>query len=75
MSVQVAKTNLLDAVKVLNERWERAKQVWEDQAARDFQTQVIEQIEPKVRAAIKGFDQVGELILLVRRECGDDYLS
>jgi hypothetical protein len=72
MSVQVAKSNLMDAVKVLHERWERARQTWEDQAARDFHTQVIEQIEPKVRAALKGFDHVGELIAKVKRECGED---
>lgn len=72
MSAQVAKANLMDALKTLYGRWERAKAQWDDQAAADFQRQVIDQIEPRVRAAIKGFEQVGELIATVQRECRDD---
>ncbi len=72
MSAQVAKANLVDALKALHERWARAKTMWDDKAAKDFQRQVIEPIEPRVRAAIKGFDHVTELVAQVRRECGDD---
>ncbi len=72
MSVQVAKANLNDALKMLHERWDRAKALWDDKAAQDFQRQLIEPIEPRVRAAIKGFEHVGELIAQVRRECSDD---
>lgn len=72
MSAQVAKANLIDALKALHQRWERAKSHWDDKASADFERQVIEQIEPRVRSAIKSFDQVTELISMVKRECGDD---
>ncbi|GMV24104.1 MAG: hypothetical protein AMXMBFR58_01350 [Phycisphaerae bacterium] len=72
MSAQVAKANLTDALKMLHQRWERAKSQWDDKAAQDFQRQVIDPIEPRVRAAVKSFEHVSELIATVRRECSED---
>lgn len=72
MSAQVAKANLVDAYKTLVQRFDRAKTQWDDKAAQDFQRQVIEPIEPRLRAAVKSFEHVSELIAQVRRECGDD---
>lgn len=72
MSVQVSKVNLIDALKTLQQRWDRAKSQWDDKAAHDFQKQVIDPIEPAVRNAVKGIEHVAEVIAAVRRECTDD---
>jgi hypothetical protein len=72
MSVQVAKSNLTDAMKILHEKWARARQQWDDQASDDFQRQVIEPLEPRVRAACKAFDQIADLIAKARHDCADE---
>lgn len=72
MSLSVAKANLADAIKVLRLRWDKARQTWDDQAARQFEQEFLAHLEAKVNAAAKGLDHVAELTAAVRRECGDD---
>lgn len=73
MSLSVAKANLMDAVKTLRLRWERAREHWDDAAARQFEQEFIAHLDAKVLAAAKGLDQVAELTAQVRRDCGDDH--
>jgi hypothetical protein len=72
MSLSVAKANLMDAMKTLRLRWDRAKEHWDDQASRQFEQEFIAHLDAKVLAAAKGLDQVAELTAQVRRDCGDD---
>ena len=72
MSVPVAKANLVDALKKLRQKWDRAKGHWNDEAARQFQKDYLDPLESRVIAAAKSLDHVAELMATVRRECGDD---
>lgn len=72
MSIAVAKTNLTDAYRKLRIAWDRAKEQWNDQAARDFEAEIIDPIEARIRTAIKGVDHVWELTHRVKAECGND---
>jgi hypothetical protein len=72
MSLSVAKANLVDALKQFRARWDRVKDVWDDDARRQFEKDFIEGLEPRVVAAAKGLDHVAELLAQVKRECGDD---
>ncbi|MEK6700657.1 MAG: hypothetical protein AABZ53_00185 [Planctomycetota bacterium] len=72
MSVAVAKANLMDAQKKLRAAWDRARQHWDDDTAKLFAKEVLDPIEPRISAAIKAIDHVQELMVKVRRECGED---
>jgi hypothetical protein len=72
VSVPVAKANLVDALKKLRQKWDRAKEQWNDEAARQFQKDYLDPLENRVIAAAKSLDHVAELMATVRRECGDD---
>jgi hypothetical protein len=72
VSVPVAKANLVDALKKLRHRWDRARERWDDAAAVQFQKDYLDPLEQRVIAAAKSLDHVAELMATVRRECGDD---
>ncbi len=72
MSISVAKANLVDHLKTLRMRWDRARENWDDAAARQFEQTFLAPLDAKVVAAAKGLDHVAELMAQVRRDCGDD---
>lgn len=72
MSINVAKANLMDAVKQLRIRWMSISSNWDDGARRQFEKDFIDPLDAKIRMAIKGLDHVGELRDRALRECGDD---
>ncbi len=72
MSINVAKANLMDAVKQLKTRWRAISDSWDDGARRQFEKDFIDPLEAKIRTAVKGLDHVSELQEKVRRECGDE---
>jgi uncharacterized protein YukE len=72
MNLNVAKAQLMDALKQLRARWSVVQEAWDDETRRRFEAEFIEPLEKKVLAAAKGLDQVSELISAVRRDCGDD---
>ena len=72
MSLSVAKTNLVDALKQFRLRWDKIKDTWDDEARRKFEKDFIEGLEPRVVAAAKGLDHVTELLAQVKRDCSDD---
>jgi uncharacterized protein YukE len=72
MSVPVAKANLVDALKQLRQRWDRARQHWDDEASRQFQKDYLDPLESRILAAAKALEHVAETMAAVRRDCGDD---
>ncbi len=72
MSANVAKANLMDAMKQLRARFDAIKYVWNDEAAKRLEREVIDPLEPKILTAVKGMEHVGELLAQARRDCGDD---
>ena len=75
MSLSVAKANLMDALKVLRLRMQKAREHWDDQTRRDFEQQFIAPLDARVIAAAKGLDHVADLTAQVRRDCGDDAMD
>lgn len=71
MSIATAKANLQDATKKLMAEWQRVSAQWDDAAAKQFAKEVIDPILPRINAAMKGIDHVGDLVGRVKRECGD----
>ncbi|MBS0191312.1 MAG: hypothetical protein U0573_09615 [Phycisphaerales bacterium] len=71
MSTKVAQANLVDALKELRFRWEKARADWDDHASRKFEKDVMAPLEPMVIAAIKAMEHVNEMVVQVRRECED----
>jgi len=71
MSLNVAKANLMDALKTLRARWEKAGADWDDDTRRQFQQDFIDPLDTKILAAAKGLDHVSDLIAAARRDCGD----
>lgn len=71
MSISTAKANLQDATKKLMAEWQRVAAQWDDATSKQFAKEVIDPILPRINAAMKGIDHVGELVGKVRRECGD----
>jgi hypothetical protein len=72
VSVNVAKANLLDAIKQLRVRWSSISASWDDTARRQFEKDFLDPLDAKIRNAVKGLDHVSELQERVRRECGDE---
>lgn len=72
MSIHAAKGALVDALKELNARWDRAKSNWDDDASRRLATETIDKVTPKVIAASKGIEDLASLIASAKRDCGDD---
>lgn len=72
MSINVAKANLMDAVKQLRVRWSHVCSQWDDAARRQFEKDFLDPLDARVLHAIKGLDHVSELHDRARRECGDD---
>jgi hypothetical protein len=72
MNLNVAKAQMMDALKQLRIRWMRIREGWDDETRRRFEAEFIEPLESKIIAATKGLDYVSELIQTVQRDCGDE---
>jgi hypothetical protein len=72
MSANVAKSNLIDAMKQLRMRWARIRETWQDDAARKFEKEVIDPLEPAILQAARSMEHAAELMAQARRECGND---
>ncbi len=70
VSAQVAKAQMLDALKKFRAKWQHVRAAWDDDAARAFERDFIESLEHRLMSAAKGIDHVTELMAQVRRECG-----
>jgi hypothetical protein len=72
MSLSVAKANLMDALKTLRIRLQKAANDWDDDTRKQFEEEFIAPLDAKIQAAAKGLDHVSDLIAAARRDCGDD---
>lgn len=71
MTPAAAKANLLDSYKKLRVRWARVREVWNDDAAKQFEADYIEPLAQKITIALKGLDHADEVLTRVRHECAD----
>jgi hypothetical protein len=70
MSLSTGKSKLGGSLKDLMLRWEKTKMLWDDPMSRELEQNVLEMLDPKVRAAITAMDKMGDLLAKARRDCG-----
>lgn len=68
MSLRTAQHQLKDATKSLDAAWRSLRSTWNDGAARDFERDAIDPIDPAVRHAISAMARMSELIQRARSE-------
>ena len=69
MSLSTGKAKLVGSLKDLMLRWEKTKMNWKDSMSADLQATVLDQLEPKIRAAVTAMEKMGELLVKARRDC------
>lgn len=69
MSVGVSRAKLLGAVKDLQLRWGRVRELWDDEAAAHVQEKIVEPLEPRVRAAVTAMEKMNGILNKIRSDC------
>lgn len=72
MSLQTSQAGLVDALKQLRLRWARVRERWDDPRSAEIQRELIDALDPVVRAAVTAIDRVAELSSQAHRDCCDD---
>lgn len=69
MSITVGQAQMQDALKELLMKWDRVKDHWADNKAKEFEKDYLDPLKPKVRTTLEGLARVGEVISAARRDC------
>jgi hypothetical protein len=71
MSASTGRAMLADATKQVMLAWARAREQWDDEAARRFENTYLEPIAPKIRATQGAMEKLAEATAAARRACSD----
>ena len=71
MSASTGRAMLADAAKQLETAWARAREHWNDEAARRFEKAYLDPIAPKIRATQGAMEKLAEATTAARRACSD----
>ncbi|MGH7130425.1 MAG: hypothetical protein ACREJO_00555 [Phycisphaerales bacterium] len=69
MSTHAAQAKLKEATEVLNAKWRRTREYWQDDSAEAFKNEVIEPFPGKVRTAMEAMGRIGEMLAAAKRDC------
>lgn len=69
MSLSTGKAMLNDTAKQLFVAWSQARQQWDDQNARSFESKYLQALEPRVRSTLLAMEELGEAAAAARRDC------
>lgn len=69
MNFQTGKQQLLDSTKQLNFKWNKVKEVWQDQKADQFYKTYIQQLERQLKASLDSIDEIDELFKNIQKDC------
>lgn len=72
MSLDTGRFKLFTAAKNLQAHWEQTSMVWQDGVRREFVEQYFLNVEPRVNATLAAMDRLGQVLNLVKQECGDN---
>jgi len=72
MSLTVGRAKLMQGLKELTVRWEKARASWDDAMAEDIEKTVVEPLEPRVRATVVAIEKMLETLTRAKRECGPE---
>jgi hypothetical protein len=67
MSAGSARLN--HSLKTLQERWAGTKELWSDQVSRDFEKNHLVPLVQQTESAIRGMDQIDEILKKIRQDC------
>lgn len=65
-------TKLTYAIKNLKKHWEHARVHWQDQVAKDFESNHLYPLETRVNAVVRGMDKLAEISAKVKKDCSED---
>lgn len=71
MSASTGRAMLADAIKQLGVAWSRAREHWDDEAARKFEKTYLEPVQPKLRSTQGAMEKLAEATAAARRACSD----
>lgn len=71
MSSAVGRAMLADANKELTTAWRRARDVWDDAAARAYEERYLEVLGPKIRATLSAMEKLSDATATARRACSE----
>ncbi len=57
------------ALKAIRVQWELVQEHWNDQVRHDFEKNFMSPLESRASAAIRGMDQIAEVLKKVRQDC------
>ena len=63
---------LQHAIKHLRESWDRARESWDDQNARDFEKNHLMPIEQLTRSTMVGMDKLSEVLQKLKKACEEE---
>jgi hypothetical protein len=63
---------LTHALKTLRIRWEEARDQWSDAVRRNFEEHHLGPLDERTEVAIRGMQELAEVLDQMRRECSDD---
>lgn len=69
MSTHAAQAKLKDANEVLQAKWRRVREHWQDDAADAFKNEFIEPLPGKIRSAMEAMGRIGEMLAAAKRDC------
>ena len=72
MSMQAAAAKLIQARKDLMAEWHRVEMSWRDAKARAFYDEYIDPVDPNLRKALGGMEEMAGIMDQAKRECGSD---
>ncbi len=69
MSLDTGRYQLYSTFKTLTAHWERTRQAWRDEVAKDFEEQTWALLERQVKTVLSATDRLGQIMVRARREC------
>ncbi len=67
--MKAAASNLLDALKELNLRWENCRENWNDSRSDEFAAQHLEDLASQVRHAAQQFEELDAVLRKMKKDC------
>lgn len=72
MSVIDSRAKLIMAAKKLTGQWQRTREVWRDENARQFDQKYMSSLETHIRAAVLAMERMGNALESARADCRND---
>jgi hypothetical protein len=65
-------SRLQHALKELREKWDIARERWDDQVAKEFEKNHLDPLDHLVRHTATGMDKLSDTLAKIRRQCQEN---